>query len=324
MVDQRNARRSSKEARLNPVVPDVFSPRGVYAPTITAFEKDEDVSLAGTRAFVRFLLAQGVDGLVPLGSSGEPLALTMDERKAVLDAVTAEAGGKVPIMAGIVEYSTKAAIEFGLHAKLAGCNGLMLMPPYVFRPPKRDVFDHLRRVREAVGLPVMLYNVPGASGIDLMPEEVQQLAEEGVVQSVKWSTAEVGRIRDTKFLCGPSFPVFVGNDLIAFEGLAVGADGWISCLPMIVPGRAVKLYKLLAVEKNLSAARELFYPLVPLIRLEFQAISLPNNDPHWLAVTRESALLRGIPVGQSRKPLSAISRQHSEQLKDLLVGLGEI
>ena len=309
---------------MNPVVPDVFSPRGVYAPTITAFEKDEDVSLAGTRAFVRFLLAQGVDGLVPLGSSGEPLALTMDERKAVLDAVTAEAGGKVPIMAGIVEYSTKAAIEFGLHAKLAGCNGLMLMPPYVFRPPKRDVFDHLRRVREAVGLPVMLYNVPGASGIDLMPEEVQQLAEEGVVQSVKWSTAEVGRIRDTKFLCGPSFPVFVGNDLIAFEGLAVGADGWISCLPMIVPGRAVKLYKLLAVEKNLSAARELFYPLVPLIRLEFQAISLPNNDPHWLAVTRESALLRGIPVGQSRKPLSAISRQHAEQLKDLLVGLGEI
>jgi 4-hydroxy-tetrahydrodipicolinate synthase len=324
MVDQRNARRSSKEARLNPVVPDVFSPRGVYAPTITAFEKDEDVSLAGTRAFVRFLLAQGVDGLVPLGSSGEPLALTMDERKAVLDAVTAEAGGKVPIMAGIVEYSTKAAIEFGLHAKLAGCNGLMLMPPYVFRPPKRDVFDHLRRVREAVGLPVMLYNVPGASGIDLMPEEVQQLAEEGVVQSVKWSTAEVGRIRDTKFLCGPSFPVFVGNDLIAFEGLAVGADGWISCLPMIVPGRAVKLYKLLAVEKNLSAARELFYPLVPLIRLEFQAISLPNNDPHWLAVTRESALLRGIPVGQSRKPLSAISRQHAEQLKALLMGLGEI
>ena len=324
MVDQRKAHRSSKEASLNPVVPDVFSPRGVYAPTITAFEKNEDVSLAGTRAFVRFLLAQGVDGLVPLGSSGEPLALTMDERKAVLDAVTAEAGGKVPIMAGIVEYSTKAAIEFGLHAKLAGCNGLMLMPPYVFRPPKRDVFDHLRRVREAVGLPVMLYNVPGASGIDLMPEEVQQLAEEGVVQSVKWSTAEVARIRDTKFLCGPSFPVFVGNDLIAFEGLAVGADGWISCLPMIVPGRAVKLYKLLAVEKNLSAARELFYPLVPLIRLEFQAISLPNNDPHWLAVTRESALLRGIPVGQSRKPLSAISRQHAEQLKDLLVGLDEI
>jgi len=296
----------------------------VYSPTITAFEKDESVSLSGTRAFVRFLLSQGVNGLVPLGSSGEPLALTMDERKAVLDAVMAEAGGKVPVMAGIVEYSTRAAIEFGLYAKSAGCKGLMVMPPYGFRPPKRDVFNHFRRVREAVGLPVMLYNVPGTSGIDFMPEEIQQLAEEGVVQSVKWSTAEAGRVRDTMFLCGPSFTVFVGNDLIAFEGLAVGAHGWISCLPMIVPGRAVKLYKLLAVEKNLSAARELFYPLVPLIRLVFRTASLPDNDPHWLAVTRESALLRGIPVGQSRMPLSAISREHAEELRKLLVGLGEI
>jgi len=302
---------------------DVLPLRGVYSPTITAFEKDESVSLSGTRAFVRFLLSQGVDGLVPLGSSGEPLALTMNERKAVLDAVIAEAAGKVPILAGIVEYSTRAALEFGLYAKSVGCTGLMVMPPYGFRPPKRDVFDHLRRMRE-VGLPVVLYNVPGTSGIDVTPEEVQLLAEEGVVQSVKWSTNDVGRIRDTKLLCGRSFPVFVGNDLIAFEGLAVGADGWISCLPMIVPRRAVQLHRLLAVEQDLKAARELFYPLVPLIRLEFRASSSPDNDPHWLAVTRESALLRQIPVGQSRRPLSAISRQHAEQLKELLVALGEI
>src|SRR6266478_3786258 len=248
----------------------------------------------------------------------------MNERKAVLDAVVEETNGRVPIIAGIVEYSTRAAIELGSYARSSGCNGLMVMPPYGFRPPRHDVFDHFRRVREAVGLPVMLYNVPGTSGIYFTPEEVQQLAEEGVVQSVKWSTAEAGRIRDTKFLCGPTFPVFVGNDLIAFEGLAVGAEGWISCLPMIVPSRAVKLYQLLAVEKNLSAAQELFYPLVPLIRLEFRAASSSNNDPHWLAVTRESALLRGIPVGESRKPLSAISRADAEQLRELLVGLHEI
>jgi hypothetical protein len=102
MVAHSKAGRSSQEVPLSPVAPDAFSPRGVYAPTITAFEKNEDVSLPGTRAFVRFLLAQGVDGLVPLGSSGEPLSLTIDERKAILEAVTEEAGGKVPIMAGIV------------------------------------------------------------------------------------------------------------------------------------------------------------------------------------------------------------------------------
>jgi 4-hydroxy-tetrahydrodipicolinate synthase len=200
----------------------------------------------------------------------------------------------------------------------------MVMPPYGFRPPRRDVFDHFRRIRETVGLPVMLYNVPGTSGIDFTPEEIRQLAEEGVVQSVKWSTSEVGRIRDTKFLCGPSFTVFVGNDLIAFEGLAVGADGWISCLPMIAPKCAVHLFRLLVVEQNLGAARDFFYRLVPLIRLEFHAVSTSNNDPHWLAVTRESALLRGLPVGLSRKPLSRVTEKHSQQLKELLVSLGEI
>jgi 4-hydroxy-tetrahydrodipicolinate synthase len=301
-----------------------FSPRGVYAPTITAFESDEEVSLGGTRAFVRFLLSQGVDGLVPLGSSGEPLALVMDERKAVLDAVMEEAGGRVPVIAGIVEYSSRAAIELGKYAKSAGCNGLMVMPPYGVRPPKRDVFAHFRRVREAVDLHIMLYNVPGTSGIDFTPEEVQQLAEEGVVHSVKWSTAEVGRIRDTKFLCGQRFTVFVGNDLIAFEGLAAGADGWISCLPMIAPASALRLFRLIALEQDLRSARELFYRLVPLIRLEFSAVASADNDPHWLAVTRESALLRGIPVGQSRKPLSRVRRDCSDQLKKLLVALDEI
>jgi dihydrodipicolinate synthase/N-acetylneuraminate lyase len=296
----------------------------VYSPTITAFDSDESVNLNGTRLFVRFLLQGGVDGLVPLGSSGEPLALTMAERKQILDAVIDEAGGSVPVIAGIVEYSTKMAIEFGLHARSVGCHGLMVMPPYGFRPPKRDIFDHFRRVREVVGLPVMLYNVPGTSGIDLMPEEVQLLAEEGVIEAVKWSTAEVSRIRDTKLLCGRSFTVFVGNDLIAFEGLAVGADGWISCLPMIAPKCAAKLFKLLVVDQNLIAAREFFYTLAPLIRLEFRAASSADNDPHWLAVTRESALLRGIPVGPSRRPLSRVSREHAEQLKQLLLGLGEL
>lgn len=307
-----------------PIAHGVFAPRGVYSPTITAFESDESLSLGGTRAFVRFLLDEGVHGLVPLGSSGEPLALTMAERTAVLDAVIDEAAGRVPIIAGIVEYSTKAAIDFGLHAKSAGCSGLMVMPPYGVRPPKRDVFDHFRRIRGGVGLPIMLYNVPGTSGIDLMPEEVQGLAEEGVIEAVKWSTAEVSRVRDTKILCGPSFTVFVGNDLIAFEGLAVGADGWISCLPMIAPKCAVKLFRLLVTEQNLSAARNFFYTLAPLIRLEFRAASSANNDPHWLAVTRESALLRGIPVGYSRKPLSTISREHAEQLQRLLMDLGEL
>jgi dihydrodipicolinate synthase/N-acetylneuraminate lyase len=109
--------------------------RGVFSPTITAYHQDGTINPAGTRRFVRFLLDQGVDGLAPLGSAGEPVALTAAERKKVLDAIVEEVGGKVPVFAGTSVYSTASTIELGLHAKSIGCDGLMLMAPFLLRPP---------------------------------------------------------------------------------------------------------------------------------------------------------------------------------------------
>ena len=300
------------------------APRGIYAPTITAFNRDGSVNLKGNREFVRFLLDQGVHGLVPLGSSGEPIALTMDERKAVLETIATEVAGKVPIYAGVVDYRTSEAIEFSRHAKAVGCAGLMLMTPYVLRPPKRDCFEHLRRVREAAGLPIMLYVVPVLTGTDFTAAEVHQLAEEDVIHSVKWSISDYNRVPETKLLCGASFPVFAGNDGIAFSALAAGADGWIGCLPIITPALTVKLYEHLAVNKNLDAARDLWYRLMPLVLMEFSTVYSNNNDPHWLAMSRDAAILRGLPVGQTRPPLTGLRHHDLEHLRNLLVDLGEI
>lgn len=300
------------------------SPKGIYAPTITAFNRDGSINLKGSREFVRFLLDQGVHGLVPLGSSGEPIAMTLDERKAVLEAIATEVAGQVPIYAGVVTYLTSEAIEFGRHAKAVGCSGLMLMAPYVLRPPKRDCFDHLRKVREAVGLPIMLYVVPVLTGTDFTAAEVQRLAEEDVIHSVKWSHSDYNRVPETRFLCGPSFPVFAGNDGIAFSALAAGADGWIGCLPIIAPGLTVELYERLAVEKNLDAARAVWYRLMPLVLMEFSTVYSNNNDPHWLSMSRDSALLRGLPMGQTRPPLTGLRHHDLEHLRKLLVELGEI
>jgi 4-hydroxy-tetrahydrodipicolinate synthase len=302
----------------------VNSPKGIYAPTITAFHRDGSVNLEGSREFVRFLLNQKVHGLVPLGSSGEPIAMTLDERKAVLEAIANEVAGEVPIYAGVVTYLTSEAIEFSRHAKAVGCAGLMVMAPYVLRPPKRDCFDHLRRVREAVGLPIMLYVVPVLTGTDFTAAEVQQLAEEDVIHSVKWSHADYNRVPETRSLCGPSFPIFAGNDGIAFSALAAGADGWIGCLPIITPGLTVKLYEHLAVDKDLDAARELWYRLMPLVLMEFSTVYSNNNDPHWLAMSRDSAILRGLPMGQTRPPLTGLQPKDFEHLRKLLVDLGEI
>ncbi len=297
---------------------------GIFAPTITGYQPDGSICLEGTRRFVRFLLDAGVDGLTPLGSAGEPIALDLRERMRLLEAIASENSGKVPIFAGTGDYGTETTIELSLHAKSLGCDGLMLITPFFLRPPKQDVLDHLRKVRDRVGLPIMLYNVPLLTGVEITPEEVRMLQKEDVVHAVKWSHLEVTRIHDTRLLCGPNFPIFAGIDVIAFEALAVGADGWISGLPMIVPALARKLHRLIAVEKNLEAARELWYRLLPLIQLEYRALGTADGDPHWLAVCREAAALRGIPVGISRGPLGPVGDSVRRELKSLLEDLKQL
>jgi len=298
--------------------------RGIFAPTITAYHPDESVNLDGTRKFVRFLLDQGVHGLTPLGSAGEPVALTLQERMRLLEAVVAENNGQVPIFAGTGDYSTRSTIELSLHAKSLGCDGLMLLVPFFLRPPRKDVLDHLRRVREKVGLPIMVYNVPLLTGVEITPQEIKQLAEEDVVHSVKWSHLEVSKIHDTRLLCGPNFPIFAGIDVIAFEAMAVGAEGWISGLPMMVPALAAQLYRLLVCEKRLDAARELWYRLLPLIHLEYRALGADHGNPHWLAVCREAAVMRGIPVGSSRAPLAPVEPSVREELRSILIRLEQL
>jgi 4-hydroxy-tetrahydrodipicolinate synthase len=297
---------------------------GVFAPTVTAFNSDSSVSTEGTRAFVRFLLNEGVHGLTPLGSAGEPVALSIAERMKTLEAIVEEVDGRIPIYAGTSDYSTATTIELSRHARDIGCDGLMLMAPYLLRPPKQDVLNHFRRVREKVGLPIMVYNVPVLTGIEITPEEIQMLAAEDVVHAVKWSHLEISRVQDTRLLCGKDFAIFAGIDITAFSALALGADGWIGGMPMIAPALAVELCRLLLKEKNLDEARALWLRILPIIRVEYRAMGTNEASPHWLSVCRESAALRGIPVGVSRAPLSPVDAGVREELRTILTNLGQL
>jgi len=186
-------------------------PIGIYAPTVTAFQADESLDERGTRAFVRFLLDAGVHGLTPLGSAGEFVALTDEERMTAMEWILDEVNGKVPVYAGTGHYSTRATIRLSQHALRNGASGLMIMPPYLLRPPKQDVLDHFRRIRESVPLPIMVYNVPILCGVELSPQDIMTLAREDVIHSVKWSHVEVARIHDTRLLVRPEFRSFRRN-----------------------------------------------------------------------------------------------------------------
>ncbi|MEO8660184.1 MAG: dihydrodipicolinate synthase family protein [Bryobacteraceae bacterium] len=297
---------------------------GIFSPTLTSYNPDGSVNLPGVRRFVRYLMDAGVDGLAPLGSAAEPVALTVKERMEILEAIVQEVDGRIPIYAGTGHYSTDITIELSKHAKSIGCDGLMLMAPYLLRPPKRDVLNYFRQVHAAVDLPVMMYNVPVLTGCEVTPAELKVLAADGVIHAVKWSHSEVSRIHDTRLFCGPDFKIFAGVDVIAFEALAVGADGWISGLPMIVPSLAVKIHRLLKHDNNLEAARELWYRVLPIIHVEYRAMGTDANDPHWLSVCREAADIRGLDMGAARLPFTAVLPEVREELKQLLTGLGQL
>lgn len=298
--------------------------RGVYAPTVTAFGSDESLNEKGVRAFVRFLIGSGVHGLAPMGSAGEFIALTEKERMETVEWVLDEAAGQVPVYVGTGHYSTRTTIALSLHALKNGAAGLMIMPPYLLRPPKQDVLNHFRRIRDAVSLPVMVYNVPLLAGVELTPQDIELLASEGVIQSVKWSHTEVSRIQDTRLLCGPDFAVFVGIDLVGFAGLAAGANGYIGGLAMMAPTLTRRLFDLIFTQHDLEAARSHWSQLLPLVQFEYRALLSEDGQPHWLAVCREAAALRGIPVGPPRPPLQPLPASLRAELRRLLLDLGEL
>jgi len=303
---------------------DIHKPVGVYAPTVTCFHDDETIDQKGIRAYVRFLLDSGVHGIAPLGSAGEVIAMTEDERKQALEWILEEVNGQVPVYAGTGHYSTRTTIDLSRHAERSGATGLMLMAPYLLRPPKSDVLDHFRRVREATPLPIMLYNVPLLTGVEVTPREIKQLADEGVLQAVKWSHVEVSRIHDTRMLCGPDFSVFVGIDVIGLEGLAAGANGYVGGLAMMVPSLLRKVFDTIHVDHDLVSAREQWARLLPLIQFEYRSLFTDNGEPHWLAVCREAAELCGIRVGRPRLPLRPLKPELREELRKLLADLGVI
>ena len=297
---------------------------GVFSPTITAFNEDGSLSEKGTRDYVRFQIENGVHGLAALGSAGEPFVLTSEERTQVLEWILDEADGKVPILAGTGDAGTESTVQLSLHAKKCGASGLMLITPYVQRPPRDAVLDHFRTVRKKTGLPIMMYNVPIVTGIEVPPEDLKLLYCEGTLQSVKWSHLEISRIQETIWLCGPGFPVFAGIDYVLFAGLALGCRGMICGLPMLSPRLARQLFELIVEKENIAEARSLWMKIQPWIQIEYSALFSSSREPHWLCVCRAVAELRGIKVGPPRPPLTRLNKEQTQQLTTVMKNLGEL
>ncbi len=242
--------------------------RGVFPAITTPFREDLSLDLGFLPKHLEAMLASGCRGFVPLGSLGESATLTFAEKGAVLEACRATLSGRAALVAGVAALSTAEAVATARLAEEKGCDGLMVLPPYVYRPDRREMLAHFSAVIGATGLPCMLYNNPIAYGTDALPEDVAGLAARHAnLAAVKESSADVRRVTAIRALCGDRLAIFVGVDDLIVEGLAAGAVGWIAGLVNALPAESVRLFDLASAGRG-PEARALYDWFLPLLRLD--------------------------------------------------------
>jgi 4-hydroxy-tetrahydrodipicolinate synthase len=291
-------------------------PHGVLAALVTPMKANEDIDFNALAQQVETMIATGIHGLIPLGSTGEFYALTAEERRAVLKATLEAAGGRVPVVAGTNAGSTRDVVAFSREAEQLGCDGVMLAPPYYSLPQPDELRAHIQAVNDAIGIPIMLYNYPGRTGVDMTPEFIEQLAALPRVRYVKESTGEIGRISTLLRRCGDHLGVFCGGDTVAFESLALGAVGWVGGVANVVPRSHVELYRLVVEKRDFAAARKLYFQMLPLL-------SLMENGGKYTQWVKAACGLMGRPVGAPRAPLRAATAAELKELKGALAEIPE-
>lgn len=241
---------------------------GVMPAITTPFRADLSLDATALEAHAAWLVEHGVTALVPLGSLGESATLSFAEKIEVLRTVLRAVDGRVPVVAGIAALSTAECVDLAQKAAEIGCRGLMVLPPYVYRPDARELRAHFDAVLDATPLSTMLYNNPIAYGVDYLPADVIQLAEvHPNLRAVKESSGDVRRIATLKGLAGDRLAIFAGIDDLVYECAVMGATGWIAGLVNAFPAESVALFRALE-RRDLDRASELYGWFLPLLRLD--------------------------------------------------------
>jgi 4-hydroxy-tetrahydrodipicolinate synthase len=284
---------------------------GIIPAVVVPFTEDDAIDRDALRANVTHLLDGGVHGLVVNGTMGEAGSLSHEERGVVLRTVIEHVGGRVPVTAGVSAGATAQSVAYAEQALEAGAAAVMCLPPLLYRGTTEELAAHLNAVA-SVGLPVMLYNNPEASGIDLTPDVVAELAHAvPAIVGVKECSADARRI--AAILGATDLEVLVGGDDWALEGFAAGATGWVTGVANVAPAECVRLQALVE-EGRLPEARELNQRLLPLARLDMTP---------WLVQYFKGAMdAVGLQGGPSRPPRGPLTAEQQQVLDDAVAALG--
>lgn len=244
-----------------------FTWHGVIPAVCTQFHNDESLDIAATLAHIEAMIAAGVHGLVMLGTVGENCSLEVSEKLELLTQTTRHVAGRVPVISGVAEYTTKQACHVAQQAAKAGVDGLMVLPAMVYKSDRRETVAHFRTIARATDRPMLVYNNPVTYGVDMQPETFLELADLPTVEAIKESSENPRRITDIYNACGQRFKLLCGVDDLVLESHALGACGWISGLVNAFPHESCYFWKLL-MDGDMAAARAIYRWYTPLLHLD--------------------------------------------------------
>jgi 4-hydroxy-tetrahydrodipicolinate synthase len=286
--------------------------RGTYTVMITPFTPAGAVDIEGLRAFVDWQIAEGIHGLIPLGSTGEFLSLDDDEKALVAETVIAQAAGRVPVLIGTGAEDTREVVRLSRRAESLGADGVMIIPPFYSTPTDDELVHHYKTVADAIALPIMVYNNPATANVDLKPALVARLAEIDNCLYIKESTLEVTRVRDIIRLCGERMTVFGG--ILGFESFVEGAQGWVAVASNVVPAAMARIFSLVADDQAIAKARELYLEYLPVI--EFV------GGQAYVAGTKALLGHMGFAAGNPRPPRLPLAAAQDEVARALVRSYG--
>lgn len=288
--------------------------KGSLVAMITPFKENGKIDENGIKELVEFHIKNGTDGIVPCGTTGESPTLSHEEHKKVVELTIKAAAGRIPVVAGTGSNSTWEALDLTSHAKENGADGALVVVPYYNKPTQRGLYLHYKKLAEEIDIPIIVYNVPSRTGVNMLPETLAELAELKNIVAVKEASGNLDQMTQIVELCGDKITLLSGDDKLLLPVLSIGGKGVISVVANIIPRDVSDMVR--EFEKgNYQKAKEIFllkvYPLSNAMFYETNPIPV-----------KTSARLMGLPSGDLRLPLSPMSTSNLAKLKIDLIKFG--
>jgi 4-hydroxy-tetrahydrodipicolinate synthase len=283
---------------------------GILTVTVTPFDEDGAVDLDAYERLLEFVLERGVHCIIPCGSTGEFYALSAEERRRIMAFVAAKVGGRAKLLAGTNDTTTAEVIELSLHAKELGYEGVMLAAPYYSLPTQDELVAHFGAVAEAVDMPILLYNFPARTGVDLDAGVLEGLRPVEHVFGIKESSGSIARLHELLVDFGDRYEIVCGADDQALEYFTWGARSWVAGASNFLPAEHVALHEACAERRDIEGGIEIMRKLLPLFMLM-------EGGGKYLQFCKYGLELAGVPVGGTRAPLQPLSSAERQKFAEL-------